>query len=322
MHDLIESVFVSSFSNGKPNLLSDAAIVPHHSNHIAFTTDSFVVDPLFFPGGDIGKLSVCGTVNDLAVSGAVPEFLSCGFIIEEGFDIGDLVKIAHSMAETAKKAGVRIITGDTKVVPKGKCDKIFISTSGIGKITTPHVFIGTGQLVTAGSLIMVNGGIAEHGMAILGQREGMSFDSKIRSDCAPLNDLIQQILKLNVEIQFMRDATRGGVATVLCELARITNLGIEIIENQIPIKESVSAVCEILGFDPLYVANEGKFICVVKLEHASRVIHHMRKHPLGREAMIIGEIVNDHPGTVILETAIGGRRIIEPLSGEQLPRIC
>ncbi len=322
MHELIDSVFLNSFSNGKMIQQTDSAIIKNASTHHAFTTDSFVVDPIFFPGGDIGKLAVCGTVNDLAVSGAIPEYLSCGFILEEGLELGELLIIVHSMAATARVAGVTIVTGDTKVVPKEKCDKLFINTSGIGRVSDENLELGTGNLVEVGDVVILNGGIAEHGMAILCEREGINFHSGIESDCAPLNHLIHEILSNDHGITFMRDATRGGVATVLCELSKSRKLGVEIWENEISIRENVASACEILGFDPLYVANEGKFISVVKAGKAGQVLEKMKAHELGREAKIIGKVVDNNPGLVVLETSIGGKRVIEPLAGEQLPRIC
>jgi len=321
-HELIKEVFVRYFSNGSELPLTDSAIIDGDTQKLAFTTDSYVVDPIFFPGGDIGKLAVCGTVNDLAVCGAIPEYLSCGFIIEEGFEFEKLIKIVSSMARTADKAGVKIITGDTKVVDKGKCDKIFINTAGVGRISLKNENIASGINVKPGDKIIINGGIAEHGMAILAEREGLKFDTGILSDCAPLNKMIEQITTGNDAVKFMRDATRGGLATVLCEIAESRNLGIDIHESEIPIKDNVRGICDLLGFDPLYVANEGKVVIIVDPLYANRILEGMKKNELGKHASVIGEVVDDHEGLVAMETEIGGRRIVDMLAGEQLPRIC
>jgi hydrogenase expression/formation protein HypE len=321
-HDLIKDLFVKYFSNKVLSEQTDAAILNIATGKIAFTTDSFVVDPIFFPGGDIGKLAVAGTVNDLAVSGARPLYLSSSFIIEEGMLFDDLEKIVISMAAEAKKAGVMIVTGDTKVVNRGKCDKVFINTAGIGEIDPKCFSIGTGSKIQPGDKIIINGTIADHGMAVMAAREELSFKTNIQSDCACLNHLIKEALNATDHMKFMRDATRGGLATVLCELAENKQFGIEIDEAALPVNENVRGMCELLGFDPLYVANEGKVVMVVGKEDADQVLKVLKANELGKEASIIGEVVDDHHGRAWLTTGIGGRRIIDMLAGEQLPRIC
>lgn len=321
-HDLIRNIFVKYFNNNYLNKQTDAAILELPGNQLSFTTDSFVVDPIFFPGGDIGKLAVCGTVNDLAVSGATPLFLSAGFIIEEGFPFEDLETIVRSMATEAEKAGVVIVTGDTKVVNRGKCDKIFINTTGIGKIEKQHIHIGEGRRIKPGDKIIINGSIGDHGMAVLAARKELNIQSDIRSDCASLNGLIRNILAVSDGIKFMRDATRGGLATVLAELADKKDFGITLEESQLMIRPKVRAFCELLGFDPLYVANEGKVVIIVGPDSAEKVIKAMNDNELGKDARIIGEIVDGYPGKVWINTGIGGKRILDMLAGEQLPRIC
>jgi hydrogenase expression/formation protein HypE len=321
-NDLIKDLFVKYFSNDILKEQTDAAVIQVASKNLAFTTDSFVVDPIFFPGGDIGKLAVAGTVNDLAVSGSKPLFLSASFIIEEGFSLADLERIVKSMAQEAKVAGISIVTGDTKVVNRGKCDKVFINTSGVGGLLPKHINIGKGSNIQPGDKIIVNGTIGDHGMAVMAAREELSFTTDIKSDCACLNHLIGETLAVTDQIRFMRDATRGGLATVLCELAEKKNFGIEINEAALPVNENVRGMCELLGFDPLYVANEGKVVMVVGKKDAEKVLETLRKNKLGKEAAIIGEIVNEHLGRAWLTTGIGGRRIIDMLAGEQLPRIC
>lgn len=321
-HELISNLFVKYFSNAILDEQTDAAILQVNSPQIAFTTDSFVVDPIFFPGGDIGKLAVAGTVNDIAVSGATPQYLSASFIIEEGLLFSDLERIVQSMATEAGRAGVKIVTGDTKVVNRGKADKVFINTTGIGEISGSRSGIGTGKMIKPGDKIIINGYLADHGMCIMAAREAISFTTNIESDCACLNHLVSDALKASGNIHFMRDATRGGLATVLCELASGNEFGIEIDEESLPIRENVRGMCELLGFDPMYVANEGKVVMVVGQEDADRVVEVLRNNELGRDAAIIGEVVADHAGKAWLTTGIGGRRIIDMLAGEQLPRIC
>ncbi len=321
-HELIKDLFVKYFSNDILDEQTDAAVLKISSDKISFTTDSFVVDPIFFPGGDIGKLAVAGTVNDVAVSGAKPLYLSTSFIIEEGFPFKDLEVIVKSMAEEAKKAGVKIVTGDTKVVNRGKCDKVFINSTGVGELPEKYTHIGSGKNIQAGDKIIVNGTIADHGMCIMAAREEISFSTDIKSDCACLNHLIKDALNVSDNINFMRDATRGGLATVLCELAEDKNFGIEINEDTLPVNENVRGMCELLGFDPMYVANEGKVVMVVASKDAEKVLEALKNNDLGKEAAIIGEVVEEHLGKAWLTTGIGGRRIIDMLAGEQLPRIC
>jgi hydrogenase expression/formation protein HypE len=322
MHDLISNLFVKHFSNPFLDQQSDSALLKIDTEHLAFTTDAFVVDPIFFPGGDIGKLAVCGTVNDIAVSGAKPLFISCSFILEEGLPFDSLEKIVRSMAEEAKNAGVQIVTGDTKVVNKGKCDKVFISTSGIGEIKSKHHSISTGENIIPGDKIIVNGSIGDHGMAVMSARNDLNLRSNILSDCASLNGLIEKALNVSEQIKFMRDATRGGLATILAELSSGKPFGVLVEEDRVYVEESVRGICELLGFDPLYVANEGKVLLVVGKEDAEKVLHTLKSDKLGKDSTIIGEVVSDHPGKSWINTAVGGKRIIDVLSGEQLPRIC
>ena len=312
-------MFTNYFSDAVPGNMTDSAVINSETSSAAFTTDSYVVNPIHFPGGDIGKLAVCGTVNDLAVSGAVPRYLSCAFILEEGLEIIELEQIVKSMAKTAKSADVTIVTGDTKVVERGACDRMFINTAGIGFIKPEHESIGTGKNVRPGDKILINGNIGDHGLAVLSIRN--SFKNDIHSDCAPLNNLIQSCLGVNNSIHFMRDATRGGLAAVLVELAEMINKGIKLDEKMIPLAENTRGLCEFLGFDPLNLANEGKVIITAGAGWKD-VLEVMKSHPLGKESCVIGTIVSDHPGRVVLETEIGGSRIIEVPAGMQLPRIC
>jgi len=318
---LIERVFLPAFANPALEILHDGAVLEIGGARLAFTTDSFVVSPIFFPGGDIGCLAVHGTVNDLAMCGAKPLALSAGFILEEGFPMEDLCRVVESMREAAARVGVPIVTGDTKVVDKGKGDGIFINTTGIGLIP-PGIHISPGR-ARPGDLILINGAIAVHGIAIMSVREGLEFESTLLSDTAPLHDLVGRILEVGGDkIHVLRDPTRGGVASALNEIATRARVGIVLDEASIPIWEEVKGACEILGLDPLYVANEGKCLAFVARDKAEEVLEAMRAHPLGREAAIIGEVVEEHPGQVILRSRIGGKRIVEMLSGEQLPRIC
>lgn len=321
-HDLMDSIFLKYFSSKILSVQTDSACLPGTDENIVFTTDSYVVDPIFFPGGNIGKLAVCGTVNDLAVSGAIPKYLSASFIIEEGFSLNNLEKIVRSMAEEADNAGMEIVTGDTKVVNKGKCDKLFINTAGVGYLPRKNHSISTGSEILPGDKIIVNGSVGDHGVSILSARENMSFSVDLKSDCAPLNQMIQSALNTSSGIHFMRDATRGGLATVLCELSETTGLGIEADEENIPVKNSVQSACEIFGYDPLYMANEGKVVIVVDPVDVDKVLDKLKQNMFGNQASVIGEITDKHPGKVILKTTIGGTRIIDMLSGEQLPRIC
>ncbi len=321
MHDLITDIFIKHFGNKILSEETDSAILPVGSSHMAFTTDSFVIDPLFFPGGNIGKLAVCGTVNDLAVSGAIPLYLSVSFIIEEGLLISDLEKIVESLTAEAKNAGVLIVTGDTKVVNRGKCDKLFINTTGLGSVREEDRFISQARDIRPGDVIIVNGTIGDHGMAILNARESFNFKTTVESDCASLNHLIRSVIEKSA-VKFMRDPTRGGVATVLNELAGKIGMGIEIDETAVPVNRGVQAMCEILGFDPLHVANEGKVVIVAAEEKGQEILEILRRDPLGARSAIIGQITGDHAGKVVLKNETGGRRIIDSLSGDQLPRIC
>jgi hydrogenase expression/formation protein HypE len=321
-HDLIDSIFLKYFDNDYLRQQTDSAILDTEGKKIAYTTDSFVVDPIFFPGGNIGKLAIAGTVNDLAVSGATPKYMSCGFIIEEGFSLKDLEVIAKTMADEAKKAGVLLVTGDTKVVERGKCDKLYINTSGIGIIDEKYTGISTAQNLEEGDKIIINGSIGDHGMAVMAARNDLNINADIKSDCACLNKMIREVLDAGCEIKFMRDATRGGIGTVLSELAKSKNTGIQIDETKLPINEGVKGMCELLGFDPLYVANEGKVVFVVGHEDADKVLNVLKKNEHGKNSSVIGEISSSHPGSSWLETVVGGKRIIDMLSGQQLPRIC
>jgi hydrogenase expression/formation protein HypE len=321
MHQLIGEMFMKHFGNSILNEQTDSAILDTGSSEIAFTTDSFVIDPIFFPGGNIGKLAVCGTVNDLAVSGARPLYISVSFIIEEGFPLSDLETIVISLAAEAKKAGVLIVTGDTKVVNKGKCDKIFINTAGIGTIKKKDIQISKALNIQEGDVIIINGTIGDHGMAVMNARESFNFKAAIESDCASLNHMIGDVIGENI-VKFMRDPTRGGVATVLNELAEKINLGIEISETDLPVKSGVRALCELLGFDPLHTANEGKVIIVAAEQDSKKILDLLKKNEYGKESAVIGRVVADHPGKVVLKNETGGRRIIDSLTGDQLPRIC
>jgi len=317
---LIQKMFVSQFKNEFLEPLLDGAIVSIDGTRLAFSTDSYVVNPIFFPGGDIGELAVNGTVNDIAMCGARPLYLSAGFIIEEGLPMTDLWRIVLSMQRAAAEADVMLVTGDTKVVDKGKGDKIFINTSGVG-VLDPGVTIGP-KLARRGDKIIINGPIAVHGIAIMSVREGLQFETQIRSDTAALNGLVQAMVETGDGVHVLRDPTRGGVASALNEIAESANIGINIEEERIPLTEEVRGACEILGFDPLYVANEGKLIAFVAPEEADGILAAMRAHPLGKDAVQIGEVVNEHPGIVTMKSRIGGSRVVDMLSGEQLPRIC
>jgi hydrogenase expression/formation protein HypE len=321
-HLLITELFFKHFHNDILQQQGDSALFDMEKGTMAFTTDSYVIDPIFFPGGNIGKLAVCGTVNDIAVSGATPKYLSAGFIIEEGFSMQQLEEIVKSMAEESKKAGVKIVTGDTKVVNKGQCDKLFINTAGIGIMPSQFKSISSGETICAGDKIIINGPIAQHGMAIMAVRNFGNFKTDIQSDCACLNTLIYSILDAGVGVKFMRDATRGGLATVLCEIAQSKHHGVSIHEESIPVDDNVRGLCELLGFDPMYVANEGKFVMIIDPNDEEKAMQIMKKHVLGYEAAVIGEISSNNKGKAVLQTAIGGNRIIDMLAGEQLPRIC
>ncbi len=324
-NELIENLFLPAFSNETLEKLGDSAAINlngllQNGSRIAFSTDSFVVNPLFFPGGNIGDLAINGTVNDVAMSGAKPLFLSAGFIIEEGLDMETLGRIVDSMSRAARKAGVRVVTGDTKVVERGKGDGVFINTSGIGVIYE-GVNIAP-NLAQAGDVVIVSGEIGLHGIAIMSVREGLEFDAPIQSDCAPLNELVKEMLSVTKEIHVLRDATRGGVASVLNEIAKSSNVGVVLQENSYPMPREVRSACEMLGLDPLYVANEGKLVAILPRKHADEMLEKMRLNEFGGKAEIIGEVVAEHAGMVIAKTGIGGTRVVDLQLGEQLPRIC
>jgi hydrogenase expression/formation protein HypE len=319
---LIESVFLPAFAGETLSRLEDQAtvVLGEAGARVAFTTDSFVVRPLFFPGGDIGKLAVHGTVNDLAVGGAIPKLLAAAFILEEGLPIEDLSRIVASMREACAEAGVELVTGDTKVVDKGKGDQVFITTSGLGVVPDGRTLsIGAAR---PGDRVLVSGPIGDHGVAILSVREGLEFETELRSDTAPLHDLCRALLEVSPTIRCMRDPTRGGLAGALIELARASKVGVRIEESAIPLREEVRAACELLGLDPLHVACEGRLIAVVPRAEADKTLCAMRAHPKGREASVIGEVSADDPGGVVIRSALGSSRVVSPLIGEQLPRIC
>jgi hydrogenase expression/formation protein HypE len=325
MRHLIDAIFIETFNNSLLAPLEDQARLDLASlaslgDRLALTTDSYVVDPLFFPGSDIGALAVNGTVNDLAVSGAIPLYLTCSVILEEGLPIETLRKVARSMQAAAIQAGVQIVTGDTKVVPRGAADKLFINTAGIGVIRqniSPEA-----RNIQPDDVILINGYLGNHGAAIFVAREDLALTTTIESDCQPLNGLIEAILQVCPEVRAMRDATRGGLATVLNEFAQIAGVGIRIDEEVLPIQEEVAGLCELLGLDPLYLANEGKLVVVVPRSRAEIVLQTMQNHPLGKESQMIGEVISSPPGIVLLKTAFGTERILDMLSGDQLPRIC
>jgi hydrogenase expression/formation protein HypE len=325
MRALIDEVFVGAFGNARGDVLEDCATLPlaelaSHGDRLAFTTDSYVVDPLFFPGADIGALAVAGTVNDLAAGGARPLFLSCGMVLEEGLPVDTLRRVAASMRQMAERAGVTIVTGDTKVVERGAADKLFINTSGIGVVRS-GVSVSAAN-ARPGDVVIVSGALGDHGVAILVARNQLALDADVQSDCQPLHGLVAAILDECPDTRCLRDATRGGVATVLNEFASGSGVGIRIRENALPIRETVRGACEILGLDPLYLANEGKLVAVVPAQNAARVLSAMRAQPAGADAAIIGEVTRDRATMVVMETAFGGARIVDMLVGEQLPRIC
>ncbi|MCU1293183.1 MAG: hydrogenase expression/formation protein HypE [Bryobacterales bacterium] len=322
--DLIDKIFLPAFRNPTLDKLDDQAVLTIGGARLAFTTDSFVVTPIFFPGGDIGRLAIHGTVNDLAMSGARPLYLSAAFILEEGLAVDDLRRVVESMRVAAAEAGVQLVTGDTKVVNRGKGDQIFITTTGIGVIE--HEFSISADRARPGDKIILSGTIGDHGMTIMSQREGLEFESAIESDCASLNGLVAEMLATTSTrgdfIHTLRDPTRGGVATTLNEIAKHAKVGMMLDERTIPVRESVKGACEVLGLDPLYVANEGKLLALVTAEMADAVLERMRQHPLGQDAVIVGEVVEAHPGMVLMKTEIGGTRVLDVMFGEQLPRIC
>jgi hydrogenase expression/formation protein HypE len=319
-HRLIESLFLEAFRNPLLEILADQAVCDIQGSKIAFTTDSFVVSPLFFPGGNIGDLAINGTVNDLAVGGARPLFLSAGFILEEGFPIMDLQRIAESMRHAADAAGVQVVTGDTKVVQKGKGDGCYINTAGVGIIERP-ISLGS-RLARPGDVVIVSGPIGEHGITIMLAREGLDIETDLLSDTAPLNGVVDALLNATAEVRCMRDATRGGMATVLNEIADESQVGIAIDENRIPIREEVIGACEILGLDPLHIACEGRLVAIVAAQAAESALAAIRSTSVGKDAAIVGEVRRDPEGMVLLKTRFGGTRVVDMLIGDPLPRIC
>lgn len=320
MHHLIREIFGEHFCNDILNQGDDAARIHCNGEKMAFTTDSFVISPIFFKGGDIGKLAVCGTVNDLAACGAKPLYLSCGFILEEGLPIAELDQVVTSMGETARECGVKIVTGDTKVVQKGAADKIFINTSGIGVIPD-NVHI-SGANAKPGDKVIITGTIGEHGCSILLEREKLNISSTIKSDCAPLNKLVESIIDVTKDVHVMRDPTRGGVATTLNEIAVQSSVGIRLYEDRIPVRDEVKGVCELLGMDPLYMANEGKLLIITPEQSANAVLSVLKKDKYGQDACVIGEIIETPAKRVMMKTLTGGSRVVDMLVGDQLPRIC
>ncbi len=318
--ELIQNFFLPAFTNEYLARLDDQAVLEFNGTRLAFTTDSFVVTPIFFPGGDIGRLAINGTVNDLAMSGARPRYIAAAFILEEGLAADDLRRVVDSMRGAAMEAGVLLVTGDTKVVNRGKADQVFITTTGLGVIERP-VRISADR-ARPGDKVILSGHIGDHGMAIMSQRENLEFEGTIESDTAPLHTLVAAMLEASEEIHCLRDPTRGGVATTLNEIAARSGVGIELEEKQIPVRESVKGACEVLGLDPLYVANEGKLLAIVAPGAAEDILERMREHALGQEARMIGEVVATHPRMLLMKTEIGGTRVVDVMLGEQLPRIC
>ena len=318
--NLLRDVFLPLFSNPVLDRQDDQAVLEFGGSQLAFTTDSFVVRPLFFPGGDIGSLAVHGTVNDLAMGGATPLYLSAAFIIEEGLPLETLQRVAASMSQAANAAGVSIVTGDTKVVERGKGDGVFINTTGIGMVR-PGVRLSANQ-ARPGDVVILSGTIGDHGTAIMASREGLEFETTIVSDSAPLHRLVADMLAASRNLRCLRDPTRGGLSSALNEIAAQSNVSIGIVENAIPVCEEVRGACELLGLDPLYVANEGKLVAIVAPEDAGEVLAAMRRNPLGEQAAIVGVVGNTHPGLVTMRTAFGSTRIVDMLPGDQLPRIC
>ncbi len=318
--DLLRTIFLPALTNPVLERMDDQAIVELAGIRVAFTTDSFVVNPLFFRGGDIGSLAVHGTVNDLAMGGARPLFLSAAFIIEEGLPLETLRRVVASMKSAAAAAGVQVVTGDTKVVEKGGADGLFINTSGLG-VLRDGVSLSADQ-ARPGDSVIISGSIGDHGIAVMAQREGLEFETTILSDSAPLHTLVESMLAATTEIRCMRDPTRGGVSSTCNEIASRSGVGIELIERNLPVKEQVRGACEMLGLDPLYVANEGKLVAIVAPEVAEELVTVMREHPLGREAQIIGRVTHENPRLVMLRSTVGTSRIVDMLSGDQLPRIC
>jgi hydrogenase expression/formation protein HypE len=318
-HELIEKGFLPQLSNPLLNKLDDSAVFDL-SGRLAFTTDSYVVNPIFFPGGDIGRLAVCGTVNDLSMTGAVPLYLSLALIIEEGLPHEDLMRVIRSVQQAAAEAGVQIVTGDTKVVNRGSADRLFINTAGVGIV--PRGLEISGSKAQPGDRVIISGTMGDHGIAVLSQREGLSFSTELKSDCAPLNRLVAEMIEVSSRIHCLRDPTRGGLATTLNELAAQSKVSIRIEEEKLPVREEVSAACEMLGLDPLYVANEGKLVAIVAPEDAEAVVDRMHRNAYGSDAAIIGEVRQQNPGRVVMKTRLGASRIVDMLVGDPLPRIC
>ena len=320
MHKLVDGLFLSAFASEADTEKHDGAVVELPPGRLAFTTDSYVVDPLFFPGGDIGTLAVYGTINDLAMCGARPFCLSAGFILEEGLPIEILQRVVKSMTRAADRAKVKIVTGDTKVVERGKCDKLFINTAGVGVLE--HELAISPRQVNQGDVIILSGDIGRHGVAIMAQREGFKFESAVESDCAPLSSMVLSLIDAGIQIHCLRDLTRGGLASALVEITETARLGVEIDEAAIPITEAVRGACELLGIDPLYMANEGRMIVFIPPDDTERTRKIMQEHAIGMEAVVIGEVKDDCRALVTLKTRIGSHRIVDMFSGEQLPRIC
>jgi len=318
--ELIETLFLPRLENPLLKSLDDSAVLVMNGQGHAFTTDSYVVKPYIFPGGDIGKLAVCGTINDLAVMGARPLWLSLSFILEEGLLLADLQRIVESIGTTAREAGVQIVTGDTKVVERGKCEGLYINTAGLGDIVAPN-WLGAAN-VKPGDAVIINGPIGEHGVAVMSQREGIAFQTSVVSDCAPLWPLVKAILDTGAEIRAMRDPTRGGVSAAVCDIARASNVGIRLHEDALPIGREVRGACDLLGLDPLTIPNEGKVLVFCRAVDTANVLAAMRGNPIGKHARVIGEVSERPPGIVTLRTTIGGERIIDMPTGEDLPRIC
>jgi hydrogenase expression/formation protein HypE len=319
MHELIDSLFIKELGNDVLDRKGDSAILRPGAARIAFTTDTYVVDPVFFPGGDIGSLAVYGTVNDLSVCGARPLYLSCGVVVEEGFGISSLRKIAASIAAAAKRSGVKVVTGDTKVVGRGSCDAIFINTSGIGEVYYPGLSI---DRIRAGDSVIVSGPIGDHAVSVMSKRSGLGFETRVKSDSAPISGFVRKALSVSKEVRFMRDPTRGGLATTLNEIAGPGRFGIGIDEEKIPIRPGVRSACELLGLDPLYMACEGRAVIIVSPRDEARVLRALRSSALSGGARAIGRVTREYEGLVYLNTAAGGKRIVDMITGEQLPRIC
>lgn len=317
---LIDRMFLPLFENVYLSQGHDGALLPAIDGKLAMTTDSFVVDPIFFPGGDIGELAVNGTVNDLVCCGAEPLYISLAFILEEGFLLDDLWKIVQSIARSARSAGVQIVTGDTKVVEKGKGDKLFINTTGIGRVI-PSLDINP-KACSEGDAVIINGTIGDHGITIMSEREGLAFESNIKSDTQSLKDMMLDVFRSKPHIHVLRDPTRGGLASALNEICQASGTGIRLYEDQLPVNDGVRGACELLGLDPLYMANEGKILVILPRENAAEVVSIMQTHPAGEESQIIGSVNGQYPGLLHLETTIGSTRIVDMISGEQLPRIC